>query len=158
MSNNLIHVLKETKIIWKEPIVLRSGETSDFYLDVKKAYGYPRAVNAIADGLWKRIDRRATCIATKGYGGLSPASVISSRHDLKLTLARDKPKTHGKGGWIDGYVPNEQDMIALVDDVFTTGSSLKELAKIIGTYVVVKRGQGNLPFPLTYLLTAEDLL
>ena len=70
---------------------------------------------------------------------------------MNLTLVRDEPKKHGKGGWIDGYVPNEQDKVVLVDDVFTTGGSLRKLikileptkAEIIGVYVVVKRGEGS---------------
>lgn len=166
MSRDLIQILKPLEIILREPVTLASGMTSDFYLDVKKAYGYPRALNMIAEELWERIDKRATCIATAGYGGLSPATLISSRHNLNLTLVRDEPKKHGKGGWIDGYVPNEQDKVALIDDVFTTGGSLRKLieilehikAKIIGAYVVVKRGEGDLPIPLTYLLTSEELL
>jgi len=166
MENDLVQVLKPLEIMLREPITLASGATSDFYMDVKKAYGHPKALNMIAERLWERMDKRATCIATAGYGGLSPATVISSRHNLNLTLVRDEPKKHGRGGWIDGYVPNEQDKVVLVDDVFTTGGSLRKLikileptkAEIIGVYVVVKRGEGNLSVPLTYLLTPEEFL
>jgi orotate phosphoribosyltransferase len=166
MRNDLVQILKPLEIILREPITLASGVTSDFYVDIKKAYGYPKALNIIAEELWERIDKRTTCIATAGYGGLSPATVISSRHNLNLTLVRDEPKKHGKGGWIDGYVPSKQDKVVLIDDVFTTGGSLRKLikileptrAEIIGAYVVVKRGEGDLSVPLTYLLTPEDFL
>src|SRR3989344_1504004 len=166
MSNELVRKLKQLDIISREPVKLKNGGASDFYVDVKKAYGYPDALDSISDELWKEIGERATCIATAGYGGLSPATIISSRHHLYLTLVRDKPKKHGKGGWIDGYVPNEQDKIAIVDDVFTTGGSLRKIiealeptgAEILGCYVVVKRGDGNLQVPLKYLLTTEELL
>jgi orotate phosphoribosyltransferase len=166
MNNNLIRTLKPLELVIREPIILASGKRSDFYIDIKKAYGYPDALNAIADELWERINKNVTCIATAGYGGLSPATVISSKHNLNLILVRNEPKKHGKLGWIDGYVPNEGDKIAIVDDVFTTGGSIIKLiklledtkAELIGAYVVAKRGDGTLPIPLDYLLNVEDLL
>ena len=166
MNNELVRILKQLDIISREPVKLKTAEASNFYVDVKKAYGYPDALDSISDELWKEIGERVTCIATAGYGGLSPSTIISSRHHLYLTFVRDEPKKHGKGGWIDGYVPNEQDKIAIVDDVFTTGGSLRKIiealeptgAEILGCYVVVKRGDGNLQVPLKYLLTTEELL
>ncbi len=166
MTNELVNLLKQLDIICREPVNLKNAGYSDFYVDVKKAYGYPDALNQISNELWERIDKNATCIATAGYGGLSPATVISSRHGLYLTLVRDEPKKHGKGGWIDGYVPNERDRVAIVDDVFTTGGSLRKIievleptgTEIVGCYVVCKRGEGKLQVPVTYLLTPEELL
>lgn len=166
MSSELIKKLKQLDIIYRKPINLKNAGASDFYVDIKKAYGYPDTLNSISDELWKRMEGNITCIATAGYGGLSPATIISSKYGLNLTLVRDKPKKHGKGGWIDGYIPNEQDKIAVVDDVFTTGGSLRKIievlkptrAEIIGCYVVVKRKEGNLQVPLIHILTLEDLL
>ena len=125
---------------------------SDLYIDVKKAYGYPDTLNLISDSLYDIIDKKTTCIATAGYGGLSPASVISSKYGLNLALIRDEPKNHGKCSWIDGYVPNEKDKVAVIDDVFTTGKSLSKIinvleptkAEIVGCYVVFKRGDRKL--------------
>ena len=166
MTGQLIRKLKQLDIISHKLVNLKNAGTSNFYVDVKKAYGYPDALDSISDELWKRIDKRVTCIATAGYGGLSPSTIISSRYHRYLTLVRDEPKKHGKGGWIDGYIPSKQDKIAIVDDVFTTGSSLRKIievlestrAQILGCYVVVKRGEGNLQVPINYLLTYEELL
>lgn len=166
MTSELIRILKQLDIVYQKPVNLKNAGASNFYIDVKKAYGYPDALDSISDELWKRIDKRVTCIATAGYGGLCPSTIISSRHNRHLILVRDEPKKHGKGGWIDGYIPNEQDKIAIVDDVFTTGGSLRKIiealeptgAEILGCYVVVKRGDGDLQVPLTYLLTSEELL
>ncbi len=166
MTDELVRRLKELDIIHREPVELKHAGASGFYVDVKMVYGYPDALNLISDALMERIDRSTSCVATAGYGGLSPATVISSRHGLHLTLVRDQQKKHGKGGWIDGYVPNEHDRITIVDDVFTTGGSLRKIiealeptgAIILGCCVVVKRGEGTLAVPLAYLLTPEELL
>lgn len=166
MKNDLVRKLKQLDIIYREPVKLKHAGASDFYVDVKKAYGYPDVLNFICDCFWEQIDRRTTCIATAGYGGLSPATVLSSRNNLKLTLVREQPKRHGKGGWIDGYIPTKEDKVSIIDDVFTTGGSLRKIieiikptgAEIFGCYVVVKRGEGKLEVPLEHLLVPEDLV
>ena len=166
MSSELIRILKNLDIIFRKDVKLKNAGASGVYFDVKKAYGSPLALNSIADELWARMDKGTTCVATSGYGGMAPAAVISAKHNLNLVLVRDEPKKYGKGGWIDGYVPNERDKIAIVDDVFTTGGSLREIievlkpygAKIQGCYVVVKRGEGKLSVPLVNLFTPNDFI
>ncbi len=166
MKDELIRRLKELDVIRRELVDLKHAGRSDYYVDIKKAYGYPDVLNLICGSLWEVIDKRTTCIAAGGYGGVSPATILSKEYDLKLTLIRDEPKKHGKGGWIDGHVPTKQDRVSIIDDVFTTGGSLKKNinvikptgAEILGCHVVVKRGEGKLEVPFSYLLTAEDLL
>jgi orotate phosphoribosyltransferase len=166
MNDTLITSLKKLDIVYREPVNLKNAGASDFYVDVKKAYGYPEALSIISDKLLEKIDKRATCIATAGYGGLSPATAISLIKGLKLVLVRDEPKKHGMGGWIDGYVPDENDKVAIFDDVLTTGGSLKKIievikstrAEVVGCYVVVKRGEAVLPFHVEHLLKPEDLV
>jgi orotate phosphoribosyltransferase len=166
MKNDLVRKLKQLDVIYREQVELKHAGISDFYIDIKKAYGYPDVLNSICGCLWEQIDRRTTCIATAGYGGLSPATVLSTRYNLKLALVRDQPKKHGKGGWIDGHIPTKEDKVSIVDDVFTTGGSLRKIievlkpteAEILGCYVVVKRGEGNLGVPLSHLFVTEDLL
>jgi len=95
------------------------------------------------------------------------ASILSVRYNLKLTMVRDKPKKHGKGGRLDGYIPTKKDKVSIFDDVLTTGGSLEDEikaieeeteAKILGCYVVVKRGEWESDIKLSYLLVPEDLL
>ncbi|MAG78058.1 hypothetical protein CL616_01705 [archaeon] len=162
----LVRLLKQIDIIDRNPVDLKNAGSSDFYVNVKKAYGYPKTVNEISEELWRIMRRDVTCIAASGYGGLSPATAISLKHNLNLALVRDEAKGYGRNGLIDGYVPDEQDRIAIVDDVFTTGGTLKDImrileptrAEIVGCYVVVKRGEGELSVPLNYLLDFEELL
>lgn len=166
MSDELIKRLKGIDIIYRGTVNLKNAGASDFYVDIKKAYGYPDVLNSISRELWKTMRKDITCIAASGYGGMSPATVISSEHGLNLILVRDEPKKYGKGGWIDGYNPNKKDRVAIVDDVFTTGGSLRKIievlkpteAEIDGCYVIVKRGEGELFSSLTYLFTPEDLI
>lgn len=166
MIEELIARLKQLNIVHHEPRVLRSGALSNFYVDVKRAYGDPIALNLISDELYKNFSPETTCVAAIGYGGNSPASVISAKYNLKLILIREVPKNHGMGGFIDGYIPNENDKVSIVDDVLTTGGSLKKIisvleptrAQVLGCHVVVKRGDADFDLPLSYLMTAEELM
>ena len=130
------------------------------------AYRDPDVLHLISSEIWKQMDKRTTCIAANGYGGISIASIISEKYKIHLSLIRGEPKKHGKGGLIDGYVPTAKDYVSIYDDVLTTGGTLERIieimrptgAKIVGCYVSVKRGEANLGVPLTYLLTIDELL
>jgi orotate phosphoribosyltransferase len=171
MKAELIKKLKEIPdIIYKDPygkqISLKGGGISDFYIDIKKAYGYPDVLDLISHYIYAHLHNGTNCIAAAGYGGLPPAAVIATKYHLKLALVRDEAKKHGKGGMIDGYVPTKEDKITVIDDVFTTGGGLVKTTKILeqtgaqilGYVVVAKRGEGDMNGRLKYLLVPEDLI
>lgn len=166
---SLTDKLKELNIIYKESVILTSGKPSDFYVDIKKAYGYPEVVKLMVQLVSKEIPKEATVIASTGYGGLPLATPVSLETGKNLTLVRTAPKDHGhdKGGYLDGYIPTPDDKIVIVDDVFTAGTSIRKMlaifekekpeTEIIAAQVVVKRGDGQLAIPLGYLIDVEEL-
>ena len=165
-KNNLIKRLQEIDVVRKEKVVLRSGEVSDFYRDIKKAFGYPDILNSLADQICERLPEKTTCVAASGYGGLPLASVVASRFDLKFTAVRNSEKNHGKGGMIDGYVPTKDDVVVIVDDVLTSGSSITETLSVLeklgikaeSAIVAVKRGDPKLSIPYSYVLTIDEIV
>ena len=164
-KEELLKRLLEIQVIYKEKVTLRSGKTSEFYCDIKKAYGYPDILNALADEIGKQIPEKITCVAASGYGGLPLASVVASRFNKKVTAVRGSEKNHGKGGMIDGYIPKENDFVMIIDDVLTSGSSIKETlavlqtagANVVSAIVVVKRGDPELAIPYSYIFTVEEM-
>ena len=166
MTDRLVNLLQQLDIIYLYPVQLKNAGSSNFYVDVKKAFGEPDILNIIADEMHARFKPDVTCIAASGFGGVPLAAAISSRYGLHLIQIRDEPKKYGKMGLIEGYVPIASDKIAIIDDVFSTGGSIRQIidalsptgAQIVGAYVVAKRGEGALPVPLTYLVTAEQLI
>lgn len=165
-KTELVYRLKEIQVISKKSVTLRSGVTSDFYCDIKKAFGHPDIANAIADEIIKILPTSTTVVAASGYGGLPLGILIAAKSGKKFTAVRDTSKDHGKGGEIDGYLPNLDDVVAVVDDVLTTGSSIKSTmsslkeAGIIVKHaaVVVKRAEVELDIPCLYLFTIDDLI
>lgn len=163
---DLIIILKKLDVVNKEPVKLKNAGISDFYIDIKKAYGNPIARDIMSKYVNECMPKETTCVAASGYGGLPLATTIASRYYKKLTMIRDNEKKHGMGGFIDGHVPTKKDKVYIIDDVFSTGGSLNRNiqvlkptgAKILGCFVVVKRGEGKVESKLDYLLTPEDLL
>lgn len=167
--DELAGAFKSKDIIYYEPksgVKLKHGGTSNYYVDVKKAYGYPSMLALMRDKIGERIPERTTAVAAGGYGGVPLATALSLEYDWNLVLVRDEEKGHGTGGLLDGYVPSGEDRVAIVDDVTTTGGSLTEIIEILsplgseitGCHVVVKRGEGDVPEKVEHLLKPEDLL
>ncbi len=166
-KQKIIKRFNQVGVIIKELVKLRSGKVSSFYCDIKKAYGYPDILNALAYELGKRIKKRINCVAASGYGGLPLASLVAGQFNKKFIAVRNEPKKHGRGGYIDGYFPTKNDRVVIIDDVLTTGSSILETfsvlkktkAKISNAIVVVKRGNGELlPIPCQYLFEIEEII
>lgn len=166
MKNELLKQLCDAGIIHRERVTLRSGEVSDFYCDIKKAYGDPALLNALADALGQMLPPGTTCVAGSGYGGLPLAAVIASRHKLAFVGVRASEKSYGKAGAITGCVPQPHDEVVIIDDVLTSGSSIKETYGALQqehisarcALVVVARAEPELPLSHEALFSIEEIL
>lgn len=166
----LIKKMVEVGVIYRGPIKLSSKKRAGFYCDVKRVFGYPELLNALADEVGKLLTKKVTCVAGSGYGGLPLAAVVASRFNLKFIAVREKPKKYGKGGYVDGYVPIKKDRIVIIDDVITTGDSIKRtylnlirlgnISKnnILYAVVAVRREKVKLSLPYRYVFDVGELL
>jgi orotate phosphoribosyltransferase len=162
----LIKEFRRLRVVKKGNFKLKSGKTSDYYVDIKSAFSSPRAFRLIVGRLCKIIDRRATCTAGSGHGGLPLAAAVSLKMELPLVLVRDKVKKHGIQKMIDGYTPTKKDKVVIIDDVFTTGTCISNIlkileptnAQIISGYVIVNRGDSSdFQIPIKSLLALKEL-
>jgi orotate phosphoribosyltransferase len=164
MDNKLIiKLLKERNILKYGNFKLRNGMHSTYYCDIKESLGNPEILSKILEKLIVLIPEKSTCVVGSGYGGITLSSLISYKKRLPLTLVRDKIKDHGTGKIIDGYVPNKKDYCCIVDDVFTTGSSINDTkeklsilkCKFVKPVVVLNRSTKN---SVISILKDKDLL
>ena len=100
------------------------------------------------------------------WGFAARLCYIASRFNKKFTAVRNSEKNHGKGGMIDGYLPKEKDLAVIIDDVLTSGSSIKETLSILKGFgvrvnhavVAVKRGNPDLPIPCSFVFTLAEIV
>lgn len=163
-KQKLIRKLKDLEVIGTGEIKLTNGGLTDFYIDLKKTYGRPDIVDLMCSCIRPHL-KDVTCVAGMGHGGIPLATALSLKYNLKLSLVREKPRQHGTCKQIDGHMPTAKDIVLVVDDVVTTGGSLKKIVNAlkqskakISVCAVVKRGNFKMKEPFHYILEAKDLI
>ena len=120
-------IYKKSFIPSKKPILLSSGQHSNYYFDLKQVTGDSRGINEIAKILLSQIEKIG---GIKSVGGLESGSIAISTAISQLSLqsqvpissfyVKKKPKEHGLSKWVEGKAIQPA---VIVDDVVTTGKS-----------------------------------
>jgi orotate phosphoribosyltransferase len=131
----LLQLLKE-RSFKRGTFQLASGDKSDYYIDGRTTAVYSEAAHLIGNILYERtkdLDIDAIGGLEVGAVPLTTAAVIGYHlHGKKMEgfWVRDKEKTHGTRKLIEGNLkPGAR--VAIVDDVFTKGSSALKAAKAV---------------------------
>ena len=113
----------------KESITLSSQEKSHFYYDIKKILGDPESLDLISELMLEEVRK----LKGKSVGGLEIGAIPVAtglvlkafQNDivLKSFTVRKKTKGHGMKNRIEGNLVHP---VVIVDDVITTGRSIKE--------------------------------
>lgn len=172
--SRLREIVREQSVIEGE-ITLSSGETSQFYFDMRRTACDPEGSNLIADLILESLAEDdvdfigglevgavpiVACVSQKSFQGGRP---------IPAFYVRKKPKQHGTRKAIEGQI-RETSRVVIVDDVTTSGgSALKavEAAREFGCTVVkvitvVDRLEGAAEIfaaegcPFVALLTADE--
>jgi orotate phosphoribosyltransferase len=164
----------------RESVLLSSGRRSEYYFDARQVLLDPEGA-ALSGGLaWDLL----APAAPQAVGGLTlgadplvcSTSAAAWIDGTRCTgfFVRKEAKKHGLQQWIEGPFIEEGTPVAVVDDVLTSGGSLKiaiEKARqaggvVVGALVVIDREEGGREAveplldgaPLHALFTAAELL
>jgi uridine monophosphate synthetase len=154
---------------------LKSGKKSDIYVDLRPLGAHPELCNLIAHNM---IPMVTDMINNKGYiaglplGGIPMAAWIANKTKMKFLLIRKESKEHGTKKIVEADILNEISVL-LIDDVITTGSTVRETIekfreqslpiKVVGVLCIVNRCDDSpnvVPgtnVPLRSLVTLEDI-
>lgn len=172
---NIVQELHSMGVIKKGEFILKSGEKSDFYIDMRKAISSPILLKEISRRLYVTASTYSSiiinCIAGVPMGGIPYAAFISALYDIPMVMIRKTSKTHGTCQLIEGNI-DKATPITLVEDVITTGQSLldtiknveNEGFKINMVITIVEREKmgvqmlRNLGYNVVSLFTKDDLL
>lgn len=161
---------------------LKSGKTSDIYVDLRSLGHHPQLRREVVHQLVAIIPPHivAELRANGGYvaglplGGIETAALVSDRTMLPFLLIRNEVKAHGTGRLVEAQLTSPTSVL-LVDDVMTTGSTVRETIarfkaadipiQIIGVVCVVNRCVDDTAnqvvpdtdIPLYALMTLDDL-
>jgi orotate phosphoribosyltransferase len=148
---------------------LASGEKSDVYIDVKKAWPDPARLERIASALAARVGTEER-LAGMELGAVPLVVAVALRSGRPYVVLRKAAKEHGTRQAFEGEIPRGA-RVLLIEDVTTTGGSTARSVEIVRgaggvverAVVVVDREQGAserlaaLGVRLEALLTMSEL-
>lgn len=108
---------------------LKSGQVSDYYIDVKSAMLNPKFLNLLCSmtrGQHYNFNK-ILCMET---GGIPFAVALSLDFNKRYSILRKEDKSHGISNRLIGDI-GELDKVLIVDDVLTTGETVYELIKLV---------------------------
>ena len=127
LAANAIHVSTDKPFTWA------SGWLSPIYCDNRRALSSHEARQKICDSFCQTIATyypSATSIAAVATGAIAMGAIVA--HTLKMPFAyvRPKPKDHGMGNQIEGFIGPAERVVVLEDLISTGGSSLGAVAAL----------------------------
>jgi len=132
---------------------LTSGRTSPYYIDLRIVPSFPDAFQRVCNLYIKLIQNELGTdsfdrIAGIPTAGIPFALVIAYQLRKPFLYIRPRPRLHGRERRIEGVImPGNR--VLLVDDLITTGLSLRKAAKAI-------RAEGGLVKDAVVLLDREE--
>ncbi len=153
---------------------LASGTTSNYYVDCRKVLYTQRGCSLASFWLLNVAKKlRANSIICPAYGSIPMvigASLLGflDGYPLKAAIVRKEKKDHGLGGDILGDL-EKNDRVLAVDDVITTGGSVKKAVdaarkigcQVVGVACLVDRRENRKELDglkVTSLTTLKDLI
>lgn len=157
-----------------EPIRLASGEMSRDFIDGKLAVADPDSLACVGAAMFQAASSRG--IEFDAVGGLVLGAVpftfaVAAAARCEWFMIRKEPKGRGTNRWIEGSRIEPGMRVMIVDDVVTTGGSIRDAhvhvvdegAEVVFATTLVDRGDLGAAYfeevgvPYVPLLTYRDL-
>lgn len=133
-SEVLVNLLIEADSLRFGSFVTKSGRQSPYFLDFGAICDGPslsRLADLYAEVVMNKFQRCPDIVFGPAYKGIplavAVATALSRRANTRVAYAFDRKeaKDHGEGGRIVGRTPGKGDHVVIVDDVLTSGLSIR---------------------------------
>ncbi|MEW6103862.1 MAG: orotate phosphoribosyltransferase [bacterium] len=144
---DVMKLLEEKGAILNGHFLLSSGLHSKRYIQMAKVLQYPNPASFLGKGLAEIFKKdKIDIVLSPALGGITIGYEVA-RHLNKRAIFSER--RDGKMGLFRGFEIKEKENVLIIEDVFTTGKTIKELielidnckANITGIGVVIDRGQ-----------------
>lgn len=108
---------------------LTSGQTSNLYIDVKRAWTDPKRLTVLAEALGRRVGN-AQRLAGMELGAVPLIVATALRTGLPYVVIRKAAREHGTKQRFEGEIPAGA-RVLLIEDASSTGGSALESVRVI---------------------------
>jgi len=148
-KNHILNIFKDTGALMEGHFILSSGRHSNKYFQCAKVLQYPEYLTAfsimIADAF---EDQKPDVVISPAIGGIVLGTEVGTQLGCRTIFSERK---NGAMVIRRGFNLESEEKVLIVEDVITTGGSVKEVmnlvekvnAKILGIGVLVDRSNGN---------------
>lgn len=155
MSSNtdkVLDYLKETQAYLEGHFVLSSGLHSNHYVQCALLLEHPKIATDVANMIAEHYrDKNITCVIGPALGGVIIAYKVAEALGVRSVFGERK---NGEMCLRRGFSLSPDDNLLVVEDVITTGKSVKELLTVIDEYgsnvvsvaSIVDRSNGSVDF------------
>ncbi|XP_033752120.1 uridine 5'-monophosphate synthase-like [Pecten maximus] len=151
--DNFIVKLFEIEAIKFGTFKLKSGIESPVYFDLRVIVSFPDVMNQVSALMWETIEKtgcKFKSICGVPYTALPIATCICVQNNFPMLIRRKEAKDYGTRRMIEGRY-EDGDVCLIVEDVVTSGSSVRETAeslqnekiKVTDAIVLLDREQGG---------------
>ena len=151
-QNEIIDLFKKTNVIQTGHFELSSGRHTDTYLQCAQILQYPEYTNKLAAEIakiWENED--IDLIVGPAIGGIVISYAVASEMGLRNIFSERK---NGEMKFRRNLEVKENEKVLIVEDVVTTGGSVREVielleksnADIVGISSLVDRSNGKVEF------------
>ena len=176
LRHNVLCNMVASKCYLEGNFTLKSGKISNFYLNLRNLISQPLVIRDIAQIIYSFLSSHYESnflICGLPYAGIPYAGTVSILFNIPNIILRKERKKHGLGNMIDGLGNTDLKKIFIIDDIITTGSSIRESIpvllehglEIIGIICIVDRSEmgitnlevDGVKYPIHSLFTLDDL-
>ncbi|MBE0069368.1 orotate phosphoribosyltransferase [Thermoanaerobacterium thermosaccharolyticum] len=152
----IFKILSDLKVLNKGHFLLTSGKHSDTYLQCAKIFQYPEYSALFAKEIVQRFSgEKIDIVIGPAIGGIIFAYEVARQLGAKALFAE---REEGIMKLRRGFEINEGDNVLVVEDVVTTGGSVKEVievvknynANVVGVACIVDRSNGKVDFGIKF--------
>lgn len=117
------------------PFTWASGWHSPIYCDNRRLLSFPAIRTFVKEGLTSLARENfpeANVVAGVATGAIAMGALVADVLQLPFVYVRPKPKDHGMGNQIEGFLP-EGARVVVVEDLISTGSSSLKAVEALRT-------------------------